>query len=122
MFFCVDNVDTNNSFNDKPTSFIVQTQPIDPNERKRQRERERYAQMDSAKKEEMLQRKRDARQKGKSSTLHENNEVVVEDDEWLKRNDNYRRQPIHVPFHGQEIITSGMNALSYITNCTLLFV
>ncbi|KAM0918150.1 hypothetical protein ACQ4PT_008792 [Festuca glaucescens] len=31
-------------------------------------------------------------------------EVPSEDDEWLRRNDNYKRQSIHMPFQGQTII------------------
>jgi hypothetical protein len=33
------------------------------------------------------------------------NEVPSEDDEWLRRNDNYQR---HMPFQGKVIIPTGM--------------
>ena len=62
-FFCVDIGDINNNCNDGPPSLTVQTQLIDPKEHRRQRDRERYAQMDSTKKEEYHKRQREARQK-----------------------------------------------------------
>ena len=90
-------------------SFTVQTQPIDPKERRRQQDRERYAQMDSTQKE-LLKRRREARKKKNSSTSNKENEVPAIDTEWLSRNDNYERRSIHVPFQQQEIITNGMMA------------
>jgi hypothetical protein len=55
----------------------------------RQRDRERYANMDSTKKEELLKRRCESHQKQKSSTWNKENEVPAEDSEWLRRNDNY---------------------------------
>jgi predicted HNH restriction endonuclease len=63
--------------------------------------------MDSKKKEELLKRQREARQKQKS--CNKENEVPAEDSEWLSRNDNYQRQSIHMPFQGQENIPTGMD-------------
>ncbi|KAM0914333.1 hypothetical protein ACQ4PT_011540 [Festuca glaucescens] len=37
-------------------------------------------------------------------SVNKENEVPSEDDEWLRRNDNYQRQSIPMPFQGQEII------------------
>jgi hypothetical protein len=49
-------------------------------------------------------------QKRKSSTLNKENEVPSEDDEWLRRNDNYQRQSIPMPFQQESIIPTGMIA------------
>ena len=68
--------------------------------------------MDSTKKEKLIERKREARQKRKSSTSNKENELLAEDTEWLSRNDNYQRQSLHVPFQGQEFIANGMNKMS----------
>jgi hypothetical protein len=100
MFFYVDG----------PTSSKTQTQTIDPKEQRRQRDRERYAQMDSLKKEELLKRKRESRQRQKSSTCNKENDNPTEGSEWLSRNDNYQRQSIHMPSQAKEIIPTGMIA------------
>lgn len=59
--------------------------PIDPKERRRQRDRERYAQMDSHKKEELLKRRREARQQRKVAVAQVNQDhqcrVMVQDNE-----------------------------------------
>jgi hypothetical protein len=89
----VGTVGANNSYNDGP-SFSNETQPIDPKEQKRQRDREKYAQMDCTKKQELLKRKREAREKRKSLTCNKQNEVPAEDSQWLSWNDNYHRQSI----------------------------
>ena len=82
--------------------------------------------MDSTKKENLLKRHRESLRKRKSSAVNKENEVPSvnkenevplvnkenevhsEDDEWLRRNDNYQRQSIPMPFQGQEIIPTGM--------------
>jgi hypothetical protein len=75
--------------------------------------------MDSTKKENFLKKQRESVQKRKSSTVNKENEVPLvnketevpsEDDEWLRRNDNYKRQSIHMPFQWQTIIPTGMIA------------
>ncbi|KAM0824971.1 hypothetical protein ACQ4PT_069873 [Festuca glaucescens] len=81
----------NNSYNDGP----IETLSIDPKEWRRQRDRERYANMDSTKKKELLKKRRESRQKQKLSTRNKENEVPAEDGEWLRRNDNYQRKTIH---------------------------
>lgn len=120
IFFCVENVDTYNSCTDGPTSLSVHATPICPKERRRQQARERYAHMDSTKKENFLKKQRESVQKRKSSnSVNKENEVPLanketevpsEDGEWLRRNDNYKRQSIHMPFQGQTIIPTGMIA------------
>jgi hypothetical protein len=87
MIFYVETI--NSSCNDGPTSLITQTLPIDPKERRRQREREQYAQMNSTKREELLKRHRESHKKQNPSTWNKENEVPAEDSEWLRRNDNY---------------------------------
>jgi hypothetical protein len=62
----VDIFDMNNCGNDGHTSSVVQTQQIDRIEQKRQRERQRYAQMSADKKNELLARRHEAYQQRKS--------------------------------------------------------
>ena len=64
----VDIIDFNTCSTVSPTSSHIQPQPIDPKERRRQQDRERYANMESNKKEALLKRQREAYQKTKSST------------------------------------------------------
>ncbi|KAM0870498.1 hypothetical protein ACQ4PT_039966 [Festuca glaucescens] len=134
-------VDINNSCTDGPTSLSIHATPICPKERRRQQDRERYAHMDSTKKENLLKRHRESLQKRKSSavnkenevpsvnnknevpsvnkknevpSVNKENEVPYKDDEWLRRNDNYQRQSIPMPFQGPEIIPTDVIA----TYCT----
>ncbi|KAM0912923.1 hypothetical protein ACQ4PT_012482 [Festuca glaucescens] len=125
-------VDINNSCTDGPTSLSIHATPICPKERRRQQDRERYAHMDSTKKENLLKRHRESLQKRKSSavnkenevpsvnkknevpSVNKENEVPYKDDEWLRRNDNYQRQSIPIPFQGPEIIPTDVIA----TYCT----
>lgn len=46
MSFCYVDIDINNFRDDGPPPSVIQPQPLDPKERKRQRDRERYAQME----------------------------------------------------------------------------
>ena len=62
----VDIVDMNNCSNDGPTSSLIDPQPIDRVEQKRKRERERYAQMSTDKKDELQARKHSSYQQMKS--------------------------------------------------------
>ncbi|WVZ58305.1 hypothetical protein U9M48_008588 [Paspalum notatum var. saurae] len=55
-----------------PTTFGVQPPLKDPKERKRQRERDRYAQLSSDQKNELLRKRREARQKKKVAATHVN--------------------------------------------------
>jgi hypothetical protein len=89
---------------------LVQLQPVDPAERRRQRARERYAMMDTDKKNELLKKRREARQKRKTLTSEKEDVVSDEDTEWLSRNDMYRRQPIHMSSDEQELQPTGMKA------------
>jgi hypothetical protein len=43
-------------------------------------------------------------------SMNKENEFPSEDDDWLRRNDNYQRQSIPMTFEGQEIIPTGMIA------------
>jgi hypothetical protein len=86
---------------------VTQTLPIDPKERRRQRDRERYAQMNSTKREELLKRHRESHKKQNPSTWNKENEVPAEDSEWLRRNDNYQRHSIHMLSEGKETSTTG---------------
>lgn len=111
FFFCyVDIVGVPNCNIDGLTSSIIEPRPTDAKERKRQRDRDRYAQMDSTKKDELLKRQRETHQKRKSSTRNKENEVPHEDSEWLSRNDTYQRQHVHMPSQVQESIMAGMMA------------
>ena len=63
----------NNCTNDAPTPSLIQPQPIDCAERKRQRERKRYAQMSTEQKNEVLERSRAQQKKllaGKERTFN----------------------------------------------------
>ena len=51
------------------TSNAQQPQLLDPKERKRQRDRDRYAQMSVERKEELLKKRREARQQKKVATI-----------------------------------------------------
>lgn len=68
ILYSADIIDFNTCSTVSPTSSHIQPQPVDPKERRRQRDRERYANMDSNKKEALLKRQREAYQKMKSST------------------------------------------------------
>ena len=67
FLYYVDTVDINTCNNVSPTPSHI-PQPIDPKERRRQRDRERYVSMDSNQKEALLKRQCEAYQKMKSST------------------------------------------------------
>jgi hypothetical protein len=69
FLYLVDIIDFNTCSTVSPTSSHIQPQHIDPKERRRQRDRERYANMDSNKKEALLKRQREGyHQRMKSST------------------------------------------------------
>jgi hypothetical protein len=48
---------------------------------------------------------------------HKENEVHSQDDEWLRRNDNYQMQSIPMLLQGQEIIPTGMIITSSCLMC-----
>ncbi|KAM0867812.1 hypothetical protein ACQ4PT_041735 [Festuca glaucescens] len=193
--FMTDNVDINNICTNGPKSLMIHATPIYAKKQRRQQDRERYAQMDPQKKDELLKKRRESYQqkkaklqctresndgtsalaqlestpaikgqnamntenvvpaaneayqlqsphmssqgqqrimtenvdinyscttgpkslsihatpseslqKRKSSTLNKENEVPSEDDEWLRRNDNYQRQSIPMPFQRESIV------------------
>ncbi|KAM0826646.1 hypothetical protein ACQ4PT_068723 [Festuca glaucescens] len=52
--------------------------------------------------------------KNEVPSVNKENEVPYKDDEWLRRNDNYQRQSIPMPFQGPEIIPTDVIA----TYCT----
>ncbi|KAM0919130.1 hypothetical protein ACQ4PT_008511 [Festuca glaucescens] len=52
--------------------------------------------------------------KNEVPSVNKENEVPYKDDEWLRRNDNYQRQSIPMPFQGLEIIPTDVIA----TYCT----
>ncbi|KAM0912924.1 hypothetical protein ACQ4PT_012482 [Festuca glaucescens] len=52
--------------------------------------------------------------KNEVPSVNKENEVPYKDDEWLRRNDNYQRQSIPIPFQGPEIIPTDVIA----TYCT----
>ncbi|WVZ77124.1 hypothetical protein U9M48_025024 [Paspalum notatum var. saurae] len=67
----ITDVDVINNVNG-PTTSIVQPPLMDPKERKRQRERDRYAQLSSNQKDELLRKCREARQQKKVVVSHVN--------------------------------------------------
>ncbi|XP_062209464.1 uncharacterized protein LOC133911281 [Phragmites australis] len=117
------------------TSNAQQPQLLDPKERKRQRDRDRYAQMSVERKEELLKKRREARQQKKVATIsnverhqpgqsalselrytptsegattsNQENMPPIESIDWLHRNDTYQRQRVNMLFECQENILVG---------------
>ncbi|XP_037482281.1 uncharacterized protein LOC119360959 [Triticum dicoccoides] len=138
--------DLSNSVNASVVDISNGGQPTDMKERKRQRARERYAQMDKQKKDELLRKRREAYQQKRARplvsseeakvgaspsvlsqvqittigqgdiALNKENVVPNEDSEWLNRNDTYQRASIDLPSQGQENLMTDIIAINNCSN------
>ena len=108
-FSFVDDFHFNYSYNDGITTPMIHPQPIDPKDRKRQLMRDRYANMDSMKKDDLLKRQRETRQKRKSTTIPKDNVVLHEDSELLIVNGTRNSEMIHMTSQEQVILPTGMD-------------
>jgi hypothetical protein len=114
IYINVDDVDLSTYSSNGPTTSILQPPPIDPKERKRQRARELYAQMDSDKKTELLKRKCEAHQQKKSYAWNKENVVPNEGNELRSENDMYQKLSIHMPSQEGAVLSTGEKMTNFL--------